>query len=113
MEPLRVSCKQCSDESGSDGVREADSSSEAAANTGDTESDSDSGGCAVGDGRSVFRSNSSLRGPRVATTCGAGGGDHSNVYGPPGVGQLGSILCCYCCEDTPAGPVTKKKCKAQ
>ena len=47
-----------------------------------------------------------------ANSCGAGGGEHFNVR-VKGLGFLGSILCCNCCEDTPSGPVTKTGCKQQ
>lgn len=63
--------------------------------------------------RANFRGGSSLRNHKPAKACGAGGGDHWNVHGPRGFGFLGSILCCFCCEDTSKGPITKKKCKAQ
>ncbi|WP_237722460.1 RHS repeat-associated core domain-containing protein [Singulisphaera acidiphila] len=51
----------------------------------------------------------------AATTCGAGGGDHylylRTKKAPPAGRKLGSALCCNCCENTPNGPVTKRKCK--
>jgi RHS repeat-associated protein len=48
-----------------------------------------------------------------ARQCGAGGGDHFNVYSNGGGTYLGSIICCNCCEDSPGGAVTKKQCNVQ
>jgi RHS repeat-associated protein len=61
--------------------------------------------------RQCFGPNAGIDKTDPATECGDGGGWHYRVRDKKGKGVfLGTIICCRCCETTPAGAVFDEKC---